>query len=170
MNKITRFLTGDAVGRKPKFGEACVLMALVCCILVYLNIFLGVSSLVSLFIALVICSVFTISWGYSWKAIEEMMMTGLRKGLLAMIINLLIGMLIAAWCAGGTVPYIIYLGLQIISPRWFLVTTCVICCIMSTCTGSSWTTAGTVGVARFGIGTAMGIPAGLVVGPILAGS
>lgn len=145
-------------------------MLLICVILVYFNIGLGISSLVALFVALTLCSVFALFWGYSWASIEEMMMSGLKKSMMTMVINLLIGMLIAAWCAGGTVPYIVYIGLKLISPRWFLVITLVVCCIMSSCTGSSWTTAGTVGVAMFGIGTAMGIPAGLVVGPILAGS
>ncbi len=157
-------------GRTPKFAEAAILMLLICIILVYLNIGLGISSLVALFIALSLCAVFALFWGYRWEAIEKMMLDSLRKGMLTMVINLLIGMLIAAWCAGGTVPYIVYVGLKLISPRWFLVITLVVCCIMSSCTGSSWTTAGTVGIAMFGIGTAMGIPAGLVIGPILAGS
>jgi len=131
---------------------------------------LGISSLIYIFIALLLCCIFAIFLGNSWSIIEEMIMEGLRKGLVAMIINLLIGMLIASWCASGTVPYIISLGLKFISPHWFLVTTCAICCIMSFSTGSSWTTAGTIGIAMFGIGTVMGIPAGMIAGAIVSGS
>lgn len=163
-------ITDGKSGRTPKFFEAGILMLLICSILIYFNIGLGISSLIALFVALVFCSIFALFWGYSWKSVEKMMLDGLKKSLMTMVINLLIGMLIAAWCAGGTVPYIVYIGLKLISPRWFLVITLMVCCIMSTCTGSSWTTAGTVGIAMFGIGTAMGIPPGLVVGPILAGS
>lgn len=97
------------------------------------------------------------------------MRDGLNIGLIAMLINLLIGMLIAGLCASGAMPYLIYLGLQVISPKFFLVTTFLICCVLASCTGSSYTTAGTVGVALLGIGTTMGVNPAIICGAILGG-
>ncbi|NLU27126.1 MAG: hypothetical protein GXX00_08290 [Hungateiclostridium thermocellum] len=170
MEKMHNFFHENIEGRLPSFGEAVLLMVIVSAVLVIFNIFLGISSIAALFLAMLICCAFAAFWGNSWSIIEKMIMNGLKKGLIAMIINLQIGMLIASWCASGTVPYIVSLGLKIISPQWFLVTTCLVCCIMSVSTGSSWTTAGTVGIAMYGVGTVMGIPAGLAASAVLAGS
>lgn len=170
MSKVTEFLTGDREGRIPQFWEAGLLMILVATVLIYFNGFLKINSMASLFVGLVLCAFFAAYLGNSWNVIEEMMLAGLKIGLVAMIINVLIGMIISTWSAGGTVPYLIYLGLQFIAPQWFLVSTFLLCTIMSACTGSSWATAGTVGVAMFGIGTAMGMPPAMVVGAVLSGS
>ena len=170
MGKLTEFLSGEKKGRYPKFGEACLLMVLVCAILIFFNLVIKTNTIVTLVMALTVCAAFAAFWGNSWQTIEDMMLSGLSKGLLALFINVLIGMLIAAWCAGGTVPYIVYLGLKLIEPQFLLAATFIVCFIMSACTGSSWTTAGTVGIAMYGIGVAMGMPPGLIAGAVLAGS
>lgn len=157
-------------GRAPAFWEAVLLVTIIVAFLVYSIIFLGVQAQIALGICLGLSCVFALFLGYSWSRIEEMILSGLKSGLLAMVINLMIGMLIAAWCAAGVVPYMIDVGLKIVSPRFFLPTTCLICCILSVCCGSSWTTAGTVGLALFGIGVTMGIPPAMIVGPILTGA
>ena len=90
----------------------------------------------------------------------------ISSSLEAMLIIMTIGMVIGSWVAGGTVPYVIYWGLKIFKPSIVLPFTVVLCAIMSTLTGSSWTTAGTVGVAMLGIATSMGIPAPVTVGEI----
>ena len=81
-----------------------------------------------------------------------------------------IGILIAAWMAGGIIPTMVYYGLQIISPRFFLVTALLLCSLVSLAIGSSLSTIGTVGVALFGIGEAMGIPGAITVGAIVSGA
>jgi NhaC family Na+:H+ antiporter len=88
----------------------------------------------------------------------------------AILILMIIGILIGTWMLSGIVPAMIFYGLQLISPSIFLVTTCIICAIVSISTGSSWSTAGTVGVALVGIGSAMGIPVALVAGAIVSGA
>ncbi len=74
----------------------------------------------------------------------------------AILILLLIGAVAGSWMISGVVPTMIYYGMQIISPQWFLVSTCVICAIVSVMTGSSWTTVATIGIALLGIGKAQG--------------
>lgn len=108
--------------------------------------------------------------GYGWKEIQDSMVKGITLGLGACLILLIIGSLIGTWILSGIVPSMIYYGLQLIAPSIFLVTTCVICAVVSISTGSSWSTAGTVGVALVGIGQTMGIPPAMVAGAIVSGA
>ena len=88
----------------------------------------------------------------------------------AILILLIVGMLIGTWIISGIVPSMIYWGLNIFSPGIFLVATTVICSIVSISTGSSWTTAGTIGIALLGIGSALGIPKEVIAGAIISGA
>lgn len=106
----------------------------------------------------------------SWKAFEEGIRSTLEQASISIIILILIGMLSSAWMVSGTVPTLIYYGIQIMSPRFFLVSTCVICAIISVMTGSSWTTIATIGVALLGIGNALGIPSAWTAGAIISGA
>lgn len=113
-----------------------------------------------------------VAWrsGFTWKEIEEMMFKGIKLALPAVVIIMLVGMTIGSWMGGGIVATMIYYGLQIITPGWFLVAITIICAIVSLAIGSSWSTMGTIGVAGMGIGLSMGIPAGMVAGAIISGS
>ena len=167
--KTTNEMAGKA-GRAPKFWEALLLVVLILGLLVYLIVIQGIAAQIGLAFCLCLACAFALYLGFSWNRIEAMLLDGIRVGTLAMVINLMIGMLVSAWCAAGVVPYLIDIGMKIISPQLFLPMTCIICCILSVCCGSSWTTAGTVGLALYGIGTTMGIPGPMIVGPILTGA
>ncbi|HCX21719.1 MAG TPA: Na+/H+ antiporter NhaC, partial [Cytophagales bacterium] len=80
------------------------------------------------------------------------------------------GSLAGTWLLSGIVPAMIYYGLQILNPSIFLVAACIVCSIVSIATGSSWTTAATVGIALIGIGKALGIHEGMIAGAILSGA
>ncbi|MBQ6372640.1 MAG: Na+/H+ antiporter NhaC, partial [Oscillospiraceae bacterium] len=86
------------------------------------------------------------------------------------IIMMLIGVLIASWIASGTVPMIIYWGLKLISPSVFLLTACLISAIIAIAIGSSWSTAGTVGVALMGVGLGLGINPAMTAGAVISGA
>ncbi|MBK8179185.1 MAG: Na+/H+ antiporter NhaC [Planctomycetes bacterium] len=105
-----------------------------------------------------------------WKRLEKGLIHSITMALQACLILMVVGMLIGAWIDAGVVPLMIVWGLELISPSVFLVTACVVCCIVSLATGSSWTTAGTVGVALIGVGTAMGLEPGMVAGAVVSGS
>lgn len=105
-----------------------------------------------------------------WQDFEEGIRSTLGQASISIVILILIGMLSGAWMISGTVPTLIYYGVQIMSPQFFLVSTCVICAIVSIMTGSSWTTIATIGVALLGIGNALGIPAPWTAGAIISGS
>lgn len=108
--------------------------------------------------------------GWRWHDIEHSFADGIRLSLGAVLILLAVGMLIGTWIAGGIVPMLIVYGLKLISPQYFLLAACLGCSFVSVATGSSWTTAGTVGIAFIGIGTALEIPVQMVAGAIISGA
>ncbi|MCU0236917.1 MAG: Na+/H+ antiporter NhaC [Acidobacteria bacterium] len=108
--------------------------------------------------------------GYSWDEMQQGIVESVRKALPAILIMLCVGMLIAAWMASGTIPMLLYYGLKLVSPRFFLVTACLACSVTSLATGTSWGTVGTVGVAFIGIAQALQVPLGPAAGAIVAGA
>lgn len=108
--------------------------------------------------------------GCTWGQIEKSIVKSISSAMASMLILLLIGSLAGSWLISGIVPAMIYYGLQILNPTIFLFAACVVCAIVSMATGSSWTTAATVGIALIGIGQTMGLNEGLVVGAILSGA
>ena len=108
--------------------------------------------------------------GYTWKDIEEGIISSIAGTMQAIIILAIIGMIIGTWIQGGIVPTLIYYGLQILSPGIFLVATLILCSIVSIATGSSWTTAGTVGIALMGVGAGLGINPAMTAGAVISGA
>lgn len=88
----------------------------------------------------------------------------------AILILLTVGPMIAIWMASGTVPYLIFLGLKILTPKTFLISASVICAISSVLTGTSWGSAATFGVAFMGIAYGLGVPLPAAAGAVVAGS
>ncbi|MBR0598806.1 Na+/H+ antiporter NhaC [Sinanaerobacter chloroacetimidivorans] len=115
-------------------------------------------------------AVIAIANGFKWSYLEKGIIKNIGNAMQALLILLTVGMLIGSWIAGGIVPSMIYYGLMILSPGIFLIATCLICCIVSLATGSSWTTAGTVGIALIGIGSGLGISLGMTAGAIISGA
>lgn len=107
---------------------------------------------------------------HSYKDIEESIVRSIGLSMQAILILLVVGMLIGLWILSGVVPAMIYYGIQIVNPTWFLPVTCIICALVSLATGSSWSTGGTVGIALMGIGKAIGMPDGMVAGAIISGA
>ena len=149
-----------------------VLIALlVCCISVFGNATLDGASQMSLFVASGACVL--VGWcqgRLKWELLDEEITRKVAACTSSIVILLLIGAIGGTWMVSGIVPTMIYYGLHILSPQWFLVTTCVICAMVSLLIGSSWTTIATVGVALLGIGNAMGFHAGWTAGAIISGA
>ena len=108
--------------------------------------------------------------GIPWKEIQAGMVHGITLAMGAILILMVVGTMIGTWILGGVVPTMIFYGLKILSPGIFLVATLLICSIVSLGTGSSWSTAGTVGLALVGVGGALGIPLPMVAGAIISGA
>ena len=108
--------------------------------------------------------------GTSWKEIETAICNNILGVSTALIILLLIGALSGSWMISGVVPTLIYYGMQLLHPSFFLASCCLICAVVSVMTGSSWTTIATIGIALMGIGEAQGFQAGWVAGAIISGA
>ncbi|MCA9707922.1 MAG: protein kinase, partial [Myxococcales bacterium] len=109
-------------------------------------------------------------FGFDWETLELAVVEAIRMAMRAILILLVIGMLMGTWLAGGIVPALIHWGLMLLSPGWFLPTACLVCSIVSLVSGSSWSTAGTVGLALVGIGGAMGIDPAMTAGAVVSGA
>ncbi|MEX2177998.1 MAG: Na+/H+ antiporter NhaC [Gemmatimonadaceae bacterium] len=108
--------------------------------------------------------------GYSWKEIERGIVHGISLSMGAILILLVVGSVIGTWILAGVVPTMIYYGLLILKPAVFYAAACVLCAMVALATGSSWTTAGTVGVALVGVATAQNLHMGLAAGAIISGA
>ena len=111
-------------------------------------------------------------WIYNspWSKFENAIKKTIGGASVSIIILLIIGMLSGAWMISGVVPTMIYYGIQIMSPKFFLVSTCAICALVSVMTGSSWTTIATIGMAFLGIGDALSVPNYWTAGAIISGA
>ncbi|WOC39561.1 Na+/H+ antiporter NhaC family protein [Polaribacter sp. HL-MS24] len=93
-----------------------------------------------------------------------------KSVLVPILILFLVGALAGTWLVSGIIPAMVYYGLQVLSPEIFLPASVVIAAIISIATGSSWTTSATVGIALVGIGSALGIPTGMIAGAVISGA
>lgn len=125
---------------------------------------------VVLFLCLIWTAIHTWTLGYEFGAIRHMMNEGIANALPAIYIFILIGMVIASFMQSGTVAALIFHGLNLLSPPFFLAAGLLLCSLMSVATGTSWGTAGTLGIVLIGIGDAMGIPLPLVAGMVVSGA
>ena len=132
---------------------------------------LGGGSQVCLLTATAICVLIGMAgFKRKWRHFEKAITHNISGVGTALIILLIIGALSGAWMVSGVVPTLIYYGIQIIHPSFFLVSSCLICCIVSVMTGSSWTTIATIGIALMGIGEAQGFAPGWIAGAIISGA
>lgn len=125
---------------------------------------------ISLLLASGIAAIIGLKNGYKWHQIEKAMVDGISISLGAVLILLAVGALIGTWLLSGTVPTLIYFGLQLLNPSIFYAATCIICGIVSMSIGSSWTTAATVGVALMGVGSGMGLSDAITAGAVVSGA
>jgi Na+:H+ antiporter, NhaC family len=125
---------------------------------------------IALLLAAMVGAVVGIRNGHAWSDLQKGIVHGISLAMGAILILLVVGSLIGTWILAGTVPTMIHMGLSILSPSWFYAAACVICAIVALATGSSWTTAGTIGVALVGVATVQGLPLGLAAGAIISGA
>lgn len=108
--------------------------------------------------------------GWKWNYLEQGILAAINRSMQAMLILAVVGMMLGSWVAGGIVPSMMYFGIKIIAPSVFLFTACLLCSIVSLATGSSWSTAGSMGVALIGVGTALGFDPAMTAGAVVSGA
>lgn len=132
--------------------------------------FLGSDPHIPIIAAIAVAVITAMILGHKWKSLEEGIINTIKMSMQAILILMVIGMVIGAWILSGTVPALIYYGLKMLSPAIFLTAACIICAVVSLSTGSSWTTAGTVGVALMGVAAGLGVPPYIAAGAIISGA
>ena len=108
--------------------------------------------------------------GHGWEDVQRATGEKLADVLPAILILLAIGMLIASWVLSGTIPYLVYWGVRFISPQWLVLTAFLATALMSLATGTSWGSAGTIGVALMGTAAALGAPMAATAGAVVSGA
>lgn len=156
--------------RKVSFGEAMIVILFLVASLMVSIMKYEASPHIPILATTVVAALVALRAGFKWSEIEEGIIDTIKMSMQAILILMIIGTIIGTWILSGVVPTMIYYGLKILTPGIFLVATCIICCIVSLATGSSWTTAGTVGIALLGVGTGLGIPPAMVAGAIISGA
>ncbi|CAI50442.1 probable NhaC-type sodium/proton antiporter [Natronomonas pharaonis DSM 2160] len=156
--------------RRPSFRLA---LAPVLAVVLFLGVgsaVLGLDPHVPLLWSIVFTGAFGQYLGYSWPDLYEGISNGLLMGLQAILIIFTIYALIATWVDAGTIPAMMYFGLELLSPRVFLPVAAILAAVVAFAIGSSWTTVGTLGVAFVGIGTGLGVPGPMTVGAVISGA
>ncbi len=162
--------------KAPKVYDALIpLVFLIVLLIINIRIFgtdglSGSSQIVLILSATVAASIAVFRLGYSWDTLQEGIVKSISSAMSSILILFLIGALAGTWLLSGIVPAMIYYGLMVLSPVIFLFAACFISAIVSTATGSSWTTVATVGVALLGIGKALGFEEGIIAGAIISGA
>ena len=166
----------NKIPKVPKVLEALIpLVFLIILLVLTIEIFgtdgiSGSNQIVLILSATVAGSIAVFRLGYTWDALQDGVVKSISSAMSSILILFLIGALAGTWLLSGIVPAMIYYGLQVISPTLFLFAACFISAIVSTATGSSWTTVATVGVALLGIGKALGFEEGIIAGAIISGA
>lgn len=108
--------------------------------------------------------------GYSWKEMEAGIVKSVGVATGALLILFAVGSLIGTWILAGTVPTMIYYGMLVLNPEYFYAASCLLCAVVALSIGSSWTVAGTLGIALVGVAAAMGLSVEITAGAIISGA
>lgn len=156
--------------RQMTLPVALVLFAAIFAVMFTSLVYIKVEPHIPLLACLVLLGAIGTAFGASWKTIEKGLLNGIISGLQPIMILLTVGLVIASWMLSGTVPTLLFYGMDIIQPEWFAVSALFITVIVSSFTGSSFTTVGTVGVALMGISHVLGVNPALAAGAIVSGA
>lgn len=127
-------------------------------------------SQVSLLLASLFAAFIAKLHGRKWNDLMDGVVKTVSASTTAILILFSIGMIAGSWMIGGVIPSFIYYGLSILRPEYFLPAALLISAIVSVCTGSSWTTIATIGVALMGMGNALGINPAITAGALISGA
>ncbi|QYE96532.1 Na+/H+ antiporter NhaC [Paraclostridium sordellii] len=115
-------------------------------------------------------AIIALKLGYTWEEMQKSIIDKIASALPATLILWSVGFLIGSLMFAGTVPMIIYYGVQLINPKFILVTAFISSALLSLVTGTSWGAAGTIGVAMMGIAGGLGVSLPATAGAVVAGA
>lgn len=136
-------------------------------------VFIGLTAeviVMSMIGAAAVAAMLAVRVGATWDDVQRAAGDKVARVLPALLILLSIGMLVALWVMSGTIPFLVYWGVALVSPQYLVVTAFLASALMSSFTGTSWGSAGTIGVAMIGTATALGAPLPMVAGAVVSGA
>ena len=160
------------MGKKIPMWQ-CLLVMVVLVALIFWGVMIDTDAgeaHVSLIFAGAFAAIVAMLNGWKWSYMEQGILAAINRTMQAILILAVVGLMLGSWMAGGVVPSMMYYGIKVIAPSIFLFTACLLCSIVSLATGSSWSTAGSMGVALIGVGTALGFPAYMTAGAVVSGA
>jgi Na+:H+ antiporter, NhaC family len=167
--------TGTGGPRPPSLLDALLPIVVLIGLLALTIALFGVSATdgplqVALLLSAAFASLIAFKNGYTVASVAEAAVGGVTIAMSAIFILLAVGALIGTWNMAGTIPTVVDLGIRLVSPTWFYFTTAAVCAVVGMVTGSSWTTAGTLGVAFVGMSTVLGLDDAVAAGAVICGA
>ena len=156
--------------RKPTFLEAFTPLFAMLVILTYGKGVMGYATEPLLLLVACVAAFVAFRVGVTWDDIMDEVCIKIAKGMPAILILVSVGALVGTWMAAGTIPLMIYYGVQMVDPQWMLVTSFLITAVVSVVTGTSWGSVATMGVALMGIASTLGVSLPATAGAVIAGS
>lgn len=156
--------------RMPTFVEAIIPIIAMLIILTIGKGIMGYATEPLLILVAAIAGLIAYRVGVTWDEMMEEICLKIAKGMPAILILTCVGALVGTWMASGTIPMMIYYGVQIVNPSLLLVTAFLITAVVSVVTGTSWGSVATMGVALMGIAGALGVSLPATAGAVIAGS
>lgn len=160
----------EKIKKKPTFAQAITPIIFMMVTLVVGVGYMKLKAEPILIIVAFLSGIIAIKLGYSWDEMQKGIVEKISMSMPAILILWSVGALIGAWMFSGVIPMIIYYGVEIINPRFLLVTAFLITAVFSTITGTSWGSVGTIGVAIMGIAGGLGVSLPATAGAVVAGS
>ncbi|TRX56664.1 Na+/H+ antiporter NhaC [Thalassomonas sp. M1454] len=168
-------MSNNSTIKNPSFIDAMIPLLVMITMLTAAVLYFGDNSSygpnqIALLMATGVALIIGFKNGHNWISMEKAIVNGISISLGAILILLAVGSLIGTWLLAGTVPTMIYFGLQILDPQWFYPAACIICGLVSMSIGSSWTTAATIGVALIAVATGLGLSPEITAGAVISGA
>jgi NhaC family Na+:H+ antiporter len=165
----------ESAVREPTLTDALVPLGVLVVLVGGALVLFGLDALDGpLQVALVLCAMtvalVAMRMGHRWQAVQKVSQGALSSITSAVFILLAVGALIGAWNLSGTIPTLVYYGIQVLSPNWYYAATALICGVIAMSIGSSWTTAGTIGVGLVGVADMLGVSTAIAAGAVISGA
>ena len=165
----------DSEPRAPSLLDAILPVAVLIALIALTIILFGISATdgplqVALLLSAAFVSLIALKNGYTSAAIADAAIGGVTTAMSAIFILLAVGALIGTWNMAGTIPTVVDYGVRLLNPTIFYLTTAAICAVVGMVTGSSWTTAGTLGVAFVGMAKVMDLSTAIAAGAVICGA
>ncbi len=161
--------------RQPSLLDALIPLGFMIMMLILSIVIFGLDALsgplqVALLMSAVVGVVVAHKNGHTWEKLGEEIVQGISLAMSAILILLMVGALIGIWNMSGTIATVVYFGVKYIDPSWFYFSAALLTGLIGIVTGSSWTTAATIGVAFIGMATAIGASTAITAGAVISGA